>query len=143
MAAIAILIVGAAAALYCYSRLAQLLPMQDASAVKRADAVVTAVHTPMVKKTGTTSDVNNEVRFQFEVNGKRHEGFYSIRGRDKAPEVGAKEPVAYYTAQPSIFLRAAEYDDLPRQLMALRVMMAIFALAAMILPFFVMHHRAA
>ena len=140
MWAVLILIGGAAASFYCYSRLSQLLPMSDADMVTKVEATITAVNTPMVKKGGTTSDVNNDVRFSFHASGKEYVGGYSIKGNDKAPATGATLPVVYYTSRPAIFLRQEEYDDLPRQLRALRIMMISFALIAIIAPFGVMKH---
>lgn len=142
MLAYAILIVGSIAAFYCYSRLAELLPMSDATMVEKTDARITEVTTPMVKKGQNTSDVVSDVRFAFTVDGKKIEGGYSVRDRSKAPEKGAVVPIAYRVDRPAIFLQAAEYDALPRQLSALRIMMWGFALVAMVLPFFVMNHRA-
>lgn len=142
MLAIAILVLGSIAAFYCYTRLAELLPMSDATRVERAEARVVEVTTPMVKKGQGVSDGVSEVRFTFEASGRTIEGGYSIKGRDAAPEKGAGVPVAYRIDRPEIFLRAAEYDALPRELSALRWMMWIFALIAMIAPFGVMKHGA-
>jgi len=50
MLAIAILVVGSIAAFYCYTRLAELLPMSDATRIEKTNAVITKVVTPMVKK---------------------------------------------------------------------------------------------
>ena len=140
MLAVLILIGGAAASFYCYARLSHVLPMSVPDLVTKTEATITQVHTPMVKKGGTTSDVNNAVQFTFHAAGKTYEGNTSIRGRDKAPEAGTKLPVVYFTSRPDIFLQQAEYDDLPRQLRALRIMMIGFALAAIIVPFGVMKH---
>jgi hypothetical protein len=82
------------------------------------------------------------VRFAFTVDGTTITGGYAVRGRDAAPEKGAAVPVAYRTDRPAIFLPLAEYEALPRQLSALRAMMWIFALIAMIAPFAVMKHGA-
>lgn len=142
MLAYTILIIGSIAAFYCYTRLAELLPMGDATLVEKAEAVVTDVTTPMVKKDQGTSDVASEVRFAFKVDGKTTEGGYSVRGHEVAPKKGEVVPVAYRTDRPEIFLRAAEYERLPRALSALRMMMWVFALIAMVLPFFVMNHKA-
>jgi hypothetical protein len=142
MLALIILVGGAVASFYCYTRLNQLLPMSDAAAVSKTEAHITAVNTPMVKKNQTVTEVKNDVRFAFTVHGKTYEGGYSIADRNKAPKMGAAEPVAYLTQRPDVFLRAAEYDDLPRQLKALRIMMWGFALIAMIAPFGVMKHGA-
>lgn len=140
MLAIAILVGASLAAFFCYSRLAQLLPMSDASLVEKTQAAITEVRTPMVKKGQSTSDVVNDVRFTFRVDGTTIEGGYSIKDRNKAPEKGMKLPIAYRIDRPQVFLRGPEYDDLPRQLRALRLMMWGFALAAMVLPFAVMNH---
>lgn len=142
MLAILILIVASIASFYCYTRLSDILPMSRVENVARAEAVITQVRTPMVKKNQGTSDVVSEVRFAFEAVGQKIEGGYSIKGREKAPEKGAAEPVVYRTDNPRIFLREAEYNDLPRQLTALRVMMVAFALLALIAPFAVMKHGA-
>ncbi|MBX9726855.1 MAG: hypothetical protein K2X09_06280 [Rickettsiales bacterium] len=142
MLAYAILIVGSIAAFYCYSRLAELLPMSDATMVEKTDARITEVITPMVKKGQSTSDVMSNVRFAFTVDGKTIEGGFSVKDREPAPKKGAVVPVAYRIDRPTIFLQAAEYDALPRQLSALRILMWGFALIAMVLPFFVMNHRA-
>ena len=140
--ALLILVLGSIVAFYCYTRLAELLPMSDASRVEKTDARVVSVTTPMVKKGGAASTVVSEVRFAFTAHGKKIEGGYSIKDRAMAPKKGTKEPVAYRTDNPTIFLRAAEYDALPRQLSALRAMMWVFALIAMIAPFAVMKHGA-
>lgn len=142
MLAILILILGSAASFYCYTRLNAILPMANPDAVTRAEAVVEQVRTPMVKKGQNVSDVVSEVRFHFAAQGQKIEGGYSIKGRDNAPKKGAREPVVYRNADPKIFLREAEYNDLPRQLKALRMMMVAFALAALVLPFAVMKHGA-
>lgn len=142
MLAYAILIIGSIAAFYCYSRLAELLPMSDAAMVEKAGAVVTDVTTPMVKKGQGTSDVMSDVRFAFTVDGKKIEGGYSVRDRDGAPKKGEVVPVAYRIDRPEIFTRAAEYESLSRELSVLRIMMWVFALIAMVLPFFVMNHKA-
>ncbi|MFZ4541014.1 MAG: hypothetical protein ACOYNL_04280 [Rickettsiales bacterium] len=141
MLAVLLLVIGAGASFYCYSRLAQLLPMSDPAAVTRTEATIVSVNTPVVKKGQTITDVVNDVRFMFTAGGKKIEGGYNLKDRTKAPEKGAKEPVAYLTARPQVFLRGAEYDTLPKQLGALRFMMWGFALAAMVLPFAVMNHR--
>lgn len=140
MLALAILVLGSVASFYCYTRLNAILPMSRPDAVTRAEAVIAQVRTPMVKKGQNTSDVVNEVAFHFTANGQKIEGGYSIKDRAKAPEPGAREVVFYRSDNPNIFLREAEYNDLPRQLTALRVMMVAFALIAMILPFAVMKH---
>jgi hypothetical protein len=140
MLAVLILIGGTAAAFYSYSRLSQLLPMSDKDMVTHTQATITQVHTPMVKRGGTTSDVNNAVQFTFHAAGKDYQGHYTIRGRDKAPQMGAHVPVVYYTSRPAVFLQQTEYDDLPRQLRALRIMMIGFAMVAIIAPFGVMKH---
>lgn len=142
MLAILILVLGSAASFYCYTRLNDILPMSRAENVARAEAVITEVRTPMVKKNQGSNDVVNHVRFAFEASGQNIEGGYNIKGRNNAPEKGTSEPIVYRTDNPRIFLREAEYLDLPRQLTALRVMMFAFALAAMILPFAVMKHGA-
>ena len=142
MLAYAILIVGSIAAFYCYSRLAELLPMSDATMVEKTDARIIAVTTPMVKKGQNTSDVVSDVRFAFTVDGRTIEGGYSVKDRNAAPKKGAVLTVAYRIDRPQIFLPLAEYEALPRQLTALRIMMWAFALIAMVLPFFVMNHRA-
>lgn len=141
MLAYAILIFGSLAAFYCYTRLAELLPMSDATLVEKADARITEVITPMVKKGQGTSDVMSEVRFAFTVDGKTIEGGFSVKGRTLAPEKGSVVPVAYRIDRPSVFLQMEQYEALPRELMALRVMMWGFALAAMVLPFAVMNHK--
>jgi hypothetical protein len=140
MLAVLILIGGAAASFYCYARLSQLLPMGDKDMVTPTVATVTAITTPMVKKGGSVSDVTNDVRFAFHAAGKTYQGGYNVKGRDKAPEMGAIVHVVYYTSRPNIFLRQEEYDDLPRQLKALRLMMITFALIAIVAPFGVMKH---
>lgn len=142
MLAYAILILGSIAAFYCYSRLSDLLLMRDATMVEKADAVITDVTTPMVKKGQNTSDVVSDVRFAFTVDGKKIDGGYSIKDRSAAPEKGGVVPIAYRIDNPKIFLHAAEYDALPRELLALRILMWAFALGAMVLPFLVMNHRA-
>lgn len=141
MLAYAILIVGSIAAFYCYSRLSDILPMGDASLVEKTDARVTKVRTPMVKTGQSVSDVANEVGFAFTVDGSTIEGSYTVKGRDAAPKKGDAVPVAYRIDRPEIFLRAAEYEGLPRELAALRILMWVFALGAMVLPFFVMNHK--
>ena len=130
--AIAILVLGSLAAFYCYTRLAALLPMSDATRVERGQARVVEVVTPMVKKGQGVSDSVSAVRLTFEASGRTIEGGYSIKGRDAAPEKGAAVPIAYRIDRPEIFLPAAEYDALPTQLSALRWMVWIFALIAMI-----------
>lgn len=140
--ALVILVVGAAASFYCYTRLNQLLPMQDESAVTRTTATVGELHIPLVKKGQSRSDVKSDVNFSFEVAGQTYHGSYSLKGADKAVTHGMSEPIVYLTQHPSIFLREAEYNDLPRQLHALRWMMMAFGLAAMLLPFAVMKHGA-
>lgn len=141
MLAYAILIVGSIAAFYCYSRLSDILPMGDASLVEKTDARVTKVTTPTVKTGQSVSDVASEVSFAFTVDGTTIEGSYTVKGRDAAPKKGDAVPVAYRIDRPEIFLRAAEYDGLPRELLALRILMWVFALGAMVLPFFVMNHK--
>jgi hypothetical protein len=140
--AIAILVLGSLAAFYSYTRLAELLPMSDPMLVEQTEAVVTEVTTPMVKKGQGVSDGVSAVRFTFEASGRTIEGGYSIKGRDAAPEKGAAVPIAYRIDRPEIFLPAADYDALPRELAGLRWMMWIFALVAMIAPFAVMKHGA-
>ena len=140
--AVAILILGSLAAFYCYVRMAELLPMSNPDAVTKTDAKIIAVGTPMVKKNETVTEVKNAVRFAFNAGGKTIEGGYSLRDRNAAPAMGAAEPVVYVTKRPEVFLRAAEYADLPRQISALRWMMWGFALIAMIAPFMVMKHGA-
>lgn len=142
MLAYAILIVGSIAAFYCYSRLSDILPMGDATLIEKTDAHVTAVRTPMVKTGQSVSDVASEVAFAFTVDGKKIEGSFSIKVGEAAPKKGEAVPVAYRIDRPEIFLRGAEYDALPRELMALRILMWVFALGAMVLPFFVMNHNA-
>lgn len=134
MIAVVVFIVGIVAAGYCYVRLQAILPMGDPQAVTAVQAVIQSVHTPMIKKGQNGSDSVSEVRFAFEVQGRSIEGAYTVKGRTAAPMQGAEEPVVYLTADPQVFLRAAEYQDLPRQLMALRVMMVVFALAALVVP---------
>jgi hypothetical protein len=118
------------AAFYCYMRLQHLTPMRDPARVTRANATITEVITPMVQKGQSTSDVVNQIRFRFEVDGHEVLGGYSLRDRSKAPEVGAVVLIVYLTARPSIFLQADAYASLPRQLMALRVMAVLFTVAA-------------
>ncbi len=142
MLAYAILIVGSIAAFYCYSRLSDILPMGDATRIEKTDARVTKVTTPTVKTGQSVSDVASEVGFAFTVDGKKIEGSFSIRGGEATPKKGETVPVAYRIDRPEIFLRAAEYEGLPRELAALRILMWVFALGAMILPFFVMNHKA-
>lgn len=142
MLAYAVLIVGSIAAFYCYSRLSDILPMGDATLVEKTDAHVTAVRTPMVKTGQSARDVVSEVGFAFTVDGKTIEGSFSVTGGEAAPKKGELVPVAYRIDRPEIFLRAAEYEGLPRELMALRILMWVFALGAMVLPFFVMNHNA-
>jgi hypothetical protein len=142
MLALAVLVIGAVAAFYCYSRLAELLPMSDASRVEKIDARITHVTTPMVKKGQGTTDVMSDVRFVFAAEGKTIEGAFRVKDRSKAAEIGATVPIAYRIGHPEIFLQAADYDALPRQLSALRWMMWGFALLAMIGPFAVMKHGA-
>lgn len=139
--ALAILVLGSVASFYCYTRMNELLPMSNPEAVTKATAKITTVDVPMVKKGQSTSDVLTDVRFTFAAAGSTITGGYLVRGMELAPKVGAKEPVVYLTKHPEIFLRAKDYDDLPRQLSALRWLMAGFALAAMVLPFAVMKHR--
>jgi hypothetical protein len=141
MLAILILIAASIASFTCYTRMNELLPMSNPEAVTKAAAKITAVEVPMVKKGQSTSDVLSDVRFTFEAAGNSITGGYLVRGMELAPKVGAKEPVVYLTKHPEIFLRAKDYDDLPRQLSALRWMMVGFALVAMVLPFAVMKHR--
>lgn len=141
MLALMILVLGAGASFYCYSRLSELLPMSDAQAVTKTQAVITDVHTPMVKKGETGSDVRSGVHFRFSANGMDVVGGYAPRGREKAPAVGETVPVVYLNANPKVFLEQAVYADLPRQLTMLRVMMVGFAVVAMFLPFVVMKHR--
>ena len=142
MLALIILVLGSVAAFYCYTRLAELLPMSNPDAVTRAEAKIISVDTPMVKKNETVSEVTSHVKFAFSAAGKTIEGGYLVRGIKEAPSKGDKEPVAYLTKRPEVFLRGADYDDLPRQLAALRWMMWGFALAALVLPFAVMKHGA-
>lgn len=139
--ALAILVLGSVASFYCYTRMNELLPMSNPEAVTKTAAKITAVDVPMVKKGQSPSDALSDVRFAFKAAGKTIEGGYLVRDQKLAPEEGAKEPVVYLTKHPEIFLRAKDYDDLPRQLTALRWMMAGFALVAMVLPFAVMKHR--
>lgn len=138
MLAYGILIIGALASFYCYTKLAALLPMRDESAVTHADAQITSVQTPMVKKGQSVSDVTSQITFRFQVGERDYLGGYSVRHPQAVPEVGAAEPVVYVTRQPSIFLRAEEYKTLPRQLAALRWMIGIFAVIALFLPFVVL-----
>ncbi len=142
MLALAILVLGSVAAFYCYTRLAELLPMSRPDAVTRVEANITRVDTPMVKKNETVSEVTSHVKFSFEASGRTIEGGYSVRDMKHAPSKGDTTPIAYLTAKPEVFLRGADYDDLPRQLAALRWMMWGFALLAMIGPFVVMKHGA-
>jgi hypothetical protein len=72
--ALAILVLGSIAAFYCYTRLAELLPMSDATQVERAEARVVEVVTPMVKKGQGVSDVRSAVRLTFEASGRTIEG---------------------------------------------------------------------
>lgn len=141
-AAIAILVLGAVASFYCYTRLNAILPMSNPDAVTKIDAVIAEVHTPMVQKNQTVSEVQNDVRFIFRVEGKTIEGGYTLKDRNAAPKAGAKETIVYLTKNPRVFLRAEEYNDLPRQLSVLRILMMVFALAAIVLPFGVMKHGA-
>ncbi len=138
MIAYGILIIGALASFYCYTKLSALLPMRDAAAVTHADATITSVLTPMVKKGQNVSDVKSQVLFRFTVAGRDYIGGYNLSGAAALPDVGAVEPVVYLTRTPSVFLRKAEYDDLPRQLAVLRWMIGIFAVAALFLPFVVL-----
>ena len=141
MLAYAILIVGSIAAFYCYSRLSDILPMGDASLVEKTDARVTELRTPTVKTGQSVSDVASEVGFAFTVDGTTIEGSYTVKGRDATPNKGDVVPLAYRIDNPKIFLHAAEYQGLPRELLALRILMWVFALGAMVLPFFVMNHK--
>jgi len=88
------------------------------------------------------SDVVSDVHFAFTVDGTTITGGYTVRGRDAAPAKGDPVPLAYRIDRPSVFLPLAEYEALPRQLTALRSLMWIFALIAMIAPFAVMKHGA-
>jgi hypothetical protein len=72
--AIAILVLGSLAAFYCYTRLAALLPMSDATRVERGQARVVEVVTPMVKKGQGVSDSVSAVRLTFEASGRTIEG---------------------------------------------------------------------
>ena len=63
-------------------------------------------------------------------------------GSDKAPAMGAKLPVVYFTSRPNIFLREQDYHDLPNELRVLRILMIVFALISIIAPFGVMKHGA-
>jgi hypothetical protein len=140
--ALLILVLGSLAAFYCYMRLAELLPMSNPDAVTRAEAKIISVDTPMVKKNETVSEVTSHVKFAFKADGKTIEGGYLVRDLKHAPKKGDKEPIAYRTQRPEVFLRAKDYDDLPRQLAALRWMMWGFALSALVVPFAVMKHGA-
>jgi hypothetical protein len=142
MLAIAILILASVAAFYCYTRLAQLLPMSDAARVEKTQATITEVHTPMVKKGQSVTDVVSDVRFAFTVDGKTITGGYTVQGRDAAPAKGTTLEIAYRVDRPAVFLRGDDYADLPHQLAALRWMMWGFALIAMVMPFAVMKHGA-
>jgi hypothetical protein len=142
MLAYAILIVGSIAAFYCYSRLSDILPMGDATLIEKTDARVMKVTTPMVKTGQSARDGASEVGFAFTVDGKSIEGSFSITGGEAIPKKGEAVPVAYRIDRPEIFLRATEYEGLPRELSALRILMWVFALGAMVLPFFVMNHKA-
>ena len=139
--AVLILIGGTAASYHCYTRLTQLVPMSNPEAVTKAEATITAIRTPTIKKGETTSDLKHNVHYRFQAGGKPYDGGYDVRGSDAVPDVGDMEHVVYYTKRPIIHLREAEYIDLPRQLGALRIMMLAFALAAIVLPFGVMNHR--
>lgn len=141
MLAYAILIFGSLAAFYCYSRLSDILPMSDATLIEKTDAHVTVVRTPMVKTGQSARDVASEVVFAFTVDGKTIEGSFFIKSGGAAPKKGDAVPVAYRIDRPSVFLQVAEYEALPRELMVLRILMWVFALGAMVLPFFVMNHR--
>jgi hypothetical protein len=134
MLIVILFLAAAGAAFYCNYRLGQIAPMADAGAVVKTDAVITQVYTPMVKKNETTSEVVNQITFAFTVDGKEIIGGYELRDRNKAPELGTKEPVVYLAADPAVFLRAGEYEDLPRQLTALKVMRVLFGIAALGLP---------
>ena len=138
--AVAILIGGALASFLCYQRISELVPMSVPDMVTSTQATVTQVHIPMVKKGGTTGEATNTVRFTYQAAGKRYDGTMSIRDHDNPPEMGAKLPVVYFTRQPDIVLQQAEYDDLPRELRVLRILMIVFALTAIIAPFAVMKH---
>lgn len=123
----------AGASYYCSYRLGQIAPMQTQPVVK-TDATITQVYTPMVKKNETTSEVVNQITYAFTVDGREYTGGYELRDRNKAPELGAKEPIVYLASNPAVFLRAGEYDDLPRQITALKVMMWLFGLASLGVP---------
>lgn len=138
MIAYAVLILGALASFVCYTRLSALLPMKEEAAVTRTQATVTEVTTPMIKKGEVGSDVMSQVQLRFHAGGQEVEGGYrTIRG-EAAPAKGGALEVVYLTKNPRVFLRGTEYADLPRQLTMLRVMMAVFALTAMILPFVIL-----
>ena len=138
--AIAILVLGSIAALYSYSRLAQLLPMSDPGRIETTQAVITDITAPMIKKGESSSDVASHVRLAFKASGRTITGGYTLTGREQVPEKNAHVDVAYRVDRPEVFLRATEYEELPRELSALRWMMWIFALIAMIAPFAVMKH---
>lgn len=140
MLALAILVVGAGASFFCYTRLSAILPMSQPNSVTHATATIETVQTPMIKKGQSGSDVVNDVRYSFSVNEQKIEGAYTLKDRSKAPAIGDKEPIVYLSANPRVFLREEEYRDLPRQITALRVMMVAFALTALVLPFAVMKH---
>lgn len=141
MLAYAILIIGALTSFICYTRLSTLLPMREEAAVTHTDARVTDVRTPMIQKGRTASDVVSEVSFTFHAVGQEIHGYYRTMRGEAAPAKHGTEPVVYLTRDPHVFLRAEAYKQLPQQLNILRVMMLVFALAAIILPFVVLAKR--
>lgn len=141
MLAYGILVVGALASFYCYTRLAALLPMRDPTNVTEAQARVTKISQKTIQKSQVQSDVPATVDFQFTVQDHVYHGSYKVRATEKMPVPGDVEPIAYVTAAPNVFLRLDEYRRIPSQLTALRAMLAAFALAAMVLPFVVLARR--
>ena len=133
---ILVMLLAIAAAAFCHQRLSALRPMRDTNEVSKAVATVTRVTTPMVKRDQATRDVKSDVDLRFTAQGREIHGSYSIRGRNNAPQEGSTEAVVYRTAQPEIFLRATEYDDLPRQLSALNVMRFGFLVGALVALWF-------
>ncbi|MFZ8406837.1 hypothetical protein ACO1L8_14435, partial [Staphylococcus aureus] len=66
MLAYAILVIGALASFLCYTRLSHVLPMRDPQAVTHAQATITEVVTPMIKKGQVPGDVVSRITFSFD-----------------------------------------------------------------------------
>ncbi|MBN8544324.1 MAG: DUF3592 domain-containing protein [Alphaproteobacteria bacterium] len=130
----------AGASLYLYQRIPFMMELQNPAAREQAQATVTDVRTPTMKKNQRTSDLRTTVKFEFTVplSDATIHGAYEQYYKEDAPIVGEKVAVVYLRNHPQHFVREAELPKLANELRWSRIGMMLFGIAAVVVPFMIL-----